>query len=247
MRAKFYLLFALLALNVAVAKYVDGFQVKKFKGSLDNIAALEPSDEIPLPLYENIIEVSLGDKHTVPPFRYEFVRSISGMIRPQGLEFGPDGLLYAADSASGQINVIDVEWEVTLRSWGSHGKGLGQFDKIIGLTVGPNNRVYTCDWTNHRIQVFEKDGKFVSAWGSQGTEPGQFNVPVDAVIGKNGLLYVVDKINARIQAFTLEGQFMHMWGTEGNATGQFLHPSSIDVGSDGRLWVVEWMNHRLQV
>ena len=55
---------------------------------------------------------------------------------------------------------------------------------------------------NHRIQVFDKEGKFIKMWGQYGSNPGEFDQPHGIVVDPfDGGLYVTDAHNDRIQVF----------------------------------------------
>jgi len=58
--------------------------------------------------------------------------------------------------------------------WGSFGKGNGRFDGQND--VDPfNDRVYVADYANHRIQVFDAKGNYISKWGTYGVENSQMH------------------------------------------------------------------------
>jgi DNA-binding beta-propeller fold protein YncE len=71
--------------------------------------------------------------------------------------------------------------------------------------VTPEEVVYVADFQNHRIQVFSREGAFLTAFGSHGSDPGQFNRPTDLDFGPDGRIYVVDSGNDRIQVFASLG------------------------------------------
>ena len=58
-----------------------------------------------------------------------------------------------------------------------------------------------CDSYNHRVQVFELSGKFVTKFGSQGSERGEFKNPVSTVALSDGGIVVCELNNHRIQVF----------------------------------------------
>src|ERR1700751_712088 len=61
----------------------------------------------------------------------------------------------------------DGNW---LKSWGHRGKEPGQFTTPHSIAPDANDNVYVADRGNHRIQVFDKDGKFLRQFS--------INVPV---------------------------------------------------------------------
>ena len=58
-----------------------------------------------------------------------------------------------------------------------------------------------CDRANHRVQVFELSGKFVTKFGSQGSARGEFKIPVSTANLSDGRIVVCEFHNNRIQVF----------------------------------------------
>ena len=58
-----------------------------------------------------------------------------------------------------------------------------------------------CDEKNHRVQVLDMSGKFVTKFGSEGIGRGEFKWPVSTANLSNGRIVVCDKENNRIQVF----------------------------------------------
>ena len=61
-----------------------------------------------------------------------------------------------------------------------------------------------CDERNHRVQVFELSGKFVTKFGSKGSKSGEFRNPVCTANIGDGRIVVCDTNNSRIQLFDYE-------------------------------------------
>ena len=58
-----------------------------------------------------------------------------------------------------------------------------------------------CDNDNHRIQVFELNGKFVGKFGIRGSNLGEFSCPWSVAVLSNNQIVVCDNNNHRIQIF----------------------------------------------
>jgi uncharacterized protein (TIGR03663 family) len=140
----------------------------------------------------------------------------------------------------------------SILSWGSQGTAPGQFTDPRGLTVDGAGKVYVADGGNHRIQVFDSNGQFITQWGSQGAGPGQFQEPWGVAVDQDGNIYVADTWNHRIQKFDLEGKLLLQWGTFGDTQGAtigqenvFYGPRDIAVDAAGDLYVTDTGNKRV--
>ncbi|ELR15755.1 NHL repeatcontaining protein [Acanthamoeba castellanii str. Neff] len=103
----------------------------------------------------------------------------------------------AVDAATGNIIVADRDnhrvhvWQADgsfLRTFGSRGRGHGQFRRPEGVAVDVAGNVIVADYGNHRVQVWRATGRsFLRTLGSLGGGPAQFKDPrgvaVDAATG----------------------------------------------------------------
>jgi predicted membrane-bound mannosyltransferase len=122
------------------------------------------------------------------------------------------------------------------------------------LAVAENGRIFVADSGNHRIQVFDADGTFLTSWGENGGAPGQFNEPWGIAVDGE-FVYVADTWNHRIQKFTHDGQLAGVFGASGapgdnaetNGLGLFFGPRDITLYGDNQLLVTDTGNHRIQI
>merc|ERR1712029_756511 len=57
--------------------------------------------------------------------------------------------------------------------------------------MGSNtNRVIVSDSNNHRLQIFDVNGKVLTTFGSEGTEEGQFKFPRGVAVDEQGFIFV---------------------------------------------------------
>ncbi|GIT02224.1 MAG: hypothetical protein CM1200mP27_08490 [Chloroflexota bacterium] len=80
---------------------------------------------------------------------------------------------------------------------------------------------------NHRVQVFDPQGRFILQWGSAGSRDGEFSQPQGLAIDGDGNVYVSEYGNSRIQAFDPQGRFLREWGSEGSGNGEFRTPQGL--------------------
>ena len=64
-----------------------------------------------------------------------------------------------------------------------------------------SKHLLVCDKDNHRIQVFELDGKFVEKFGTEGSKLGEFNKPFSVTVLRNDQIVVCENPKSRIQIF----------------------------------------------
>ncbi len=102
------------------------------------------------------------------------------------------------------------------------------------------------DSCNHRIQVFDAEGKLLKHWGEEGSEPGKLYYPYGLALDGKGHLYVCEYGNHRVQKFTLDGKSVGVWGSRGREPGQLNSPWAVALDSQGRLNVLDSSNHRVQ-
>ncbi len=145
-----------------------------------------------------------------------------------------------------------------VRTWGSEGRGPGQFLKPRGIAIAPDGSVYVADSGNHRIQKFTADGRWVTAWGNfggcpeQAPPPGTFCEPWGVAVGPDGAVYVADLWAHRVQKFSPDGEFLAQWGFSSNygadlRPGAFYGPRGVAVAPDGTVYVTDTGNKRVQV
>ena len=77
-----------------------------------------------------------------------------------------------------------------MAGWGKGGDELGQLDRPMHATFGPDGYLYVAEYLNDRIQVFTESGKAIRTLGASCTEPGTFDAPGGVAVASNGDVYV---------------------------------------------------------
>lgn len=133
-----------------------------------------------------------------------------------------------------------------IREFGHEGSGDGELRNPLAVAVGAGDEIYVADTDNHRIQKFDREGRFLARWGTHGHGPGEFDLPSGIAVDPKGFVYVVDTDNHRVQKFDTAGAFLAEWGGSGSREGQFYRPKGIAVDGQGNVWVADCNNHRVQ-
>jgi len=76
------------------------------------------------------------------------------------------------------------------------------------VCVSKDGRIYVVDGVNHKIRIFNRNGKFLSSLGRKGSENGEFRYPLGIDIDSSGKVYIADSGNHRLQIFSPEGKFI---------------------------------------
>jgi hypothetical protein len=74
-----------------------------------------------------------------------------------------------------------------LYSWGSPGTNPGEFNIAHNITCDGDGWVYVADRENHRVQVFDGNGKYETQWTDMHRPSGLFMTP-----GKCPLCYIAE-------------------------------------------------------
>jgi len=131
---------------------------------------------------------------------------------------------------------------------GSKGSGDGQFNYLHGVACNSRGDIIVADSGNHRVQVFDKAGKFLFKFGSSGSKNGQFSSPYGVTIDqRNDQVVVADTSNHRIQVFDEKGGFIRAFGTGESGDSQTSGPRGVVVDSQGNYIVPDFSNHRVQI
>lgn len=188
----------------------------------------------------------------------KFLRTLAQDVkwsRPVGLTIDSAGKrIYAVDaggvdSADHKVRVLDLDSGKQLLEIGTRGNGEGELNLPRDVAIGADGLLYVVDGGNFRIQVFQKDGKFVKTFGGIGRRSGQFARPKEIATDREGNLYVVDTAFANIQIFNPEGQLLLDVAGRGDndGPGKLMLPSGIAVDADGRIYVVDQFFRKMDV
>ncbi len=110
-------------------------------------------------------------------------------------------------------------------SWGETGSGPGDLEAPIGIVIH-RNEVFVSDSGNNRIQVFNRQGKYLRSFGREGEGMGELNRPMHMGI-HDGKLYVAEYMNDRIQVFSMGGESISIIGSPGSGPGEFDAPAGV--------------------
>lgn len=167
--------------------------------------------------------------------------------RPSDIAFDGAGNAYVADGFGGVNNRVSKfnKDGNFVKSWGRTGSAPGQFDELRGIAVDAAGNVYVADAGNHRIQVFDGEGKYKTEFGGIGK-------PMAICISGGPTQYLYssnsnspeDLDYGEIYKVKLNGQVVGKFGRAGKIPGEFSVVNAIDCRTEKNLFVAEVGNWR---
>src|ERR1700691_1881183 len=178
------------------------------------------------------------------------------------------GNTYISDGyINSRIGKVDKDgnW---LKSWGERGKEPGQFDTPHSIATDANDNVYVADRGNHRIQVFDRDGKFLRQFTIDVPVPPDARPAIGKIPDEAGMasgtfvpgspwaicitppphqvLYSSDSWPGRIYKLSLDGKVLGMLGQSGKQLKQFGWIHAVACPLENVFYVAELLNWRVQ-
>ena len=160
----------------------------------------------------------------------------------------PQGDLYVSDGY-GNARVHKFAPNGTrLLSWGEPGTDPGQFNIPHNICCDRNGWVYVADRENHRVQVFDGNGRYETQWTNMGRPSGlylerggQGRFYIGEVGGAISVNFDVPNIGPRVSIYSAKGEMLARLGQRaaGLALGQFISPHGLAVDSRGDIYVGE--------
>jgi hypothetical protein len=132
-------------------------------------------------------------------------------------------------------------------SWGQPGSGEGEFNIPHNICCDADGWIYVADRENHRVQVFDGNGKYETQWANLHRPSGLYMPP-----GKCPLCYVGEigpylpvnrgwpNLGPRVSILDHKGKLLCRLGSlnpPGTQPGHFLSPHGLTVDSRGDLYV----------
>ena len=109
-------------------------------------------------------------------------------FQPNDVLVAPNGNIFVAQGhGQGKPEIVEFakDGKTIIKRWGELGTGPGQFDQPHALAMDSKGRLFIGDRNNNRIQIYDKDLKYVTEWK-------QFSRPSGVYIDGKDNIYVAD-------------------------------------------------------
>lgn len=160
----------------------------------------------------------------------------------------PKGEIYVADGyGNARVHKYSPDGKL-LFSWGEPGTDPAQFNIVHNIATDAEGYVYVADRENHRVQVFDPNGKFETQWNNMHRPCALYMEG-----GPNPLCYIGElgpglpinkdwpNVGPRISILDHEGKLLARLGDVrgGEGPNQFIAPHGIAADSHGDIYVGE--------
>ncbi len=162
----------------------------------------------------------------------------------------PDGDIYVSDGyGNARVHKYSPDGRL-LTSWGSNGMALGEFNLPHNIVCDDDGWVYVADRENHRVQVFDGNGRFETYWPNLLHRPcALFLTPSPNpvfIVGELGPSMNFNRgapnLGPRLSVLTKAGELvtrLEVSPAMGLGPGQFISPHGIATDSLGDIYVAE--------
>ena len=120
---------------------------------------------------------------------------------------------------------------------------IGSLQKPMAVTVY-RRKIFVSDTNNHRIAVFDYDGKPLYTFGKDGTGQGEFKFPYGITADSSGQIYVADLYNGKISIFDQTGKFIKYFAQD--EKNIFDGPAGLYF-FDNQIFVTDVQQHKVMV
>src|SRR5882672_5425543 len=159
----------------------------------------------------------------------------------------PKGEIYVSDGyGNARVHKFTPDGKL-IKSWGEPGTDPGQFNVVHNIVTDPEGWVYVADRENHRVQVFDGEGRYETQWVNMHRPCALWccrGGPRQFVIGELGPGMTVNRnhpnIGPRLSFVDGKGKVLARLGNgPGLEPGKFIAPHGLAIDSRGDIYVGE--------
>jgi hypothetical protein len=103
---------------------------------------------------------------------------------------------------------------------------------VHAIVIDKKNRLYVSDRANHRVQIFDENGKFLDAWTG-------VPLPYSFLMTDDQYLWSASGQTSKFTKYDLNGRLLAAWGTFGIIPGGFWGVHQFHVDSENNLYTAD--------
>jgi peptidylamidoglycolate lyase len=157
--------------------------------------------------------------------------------RPTDIAFLPDGTFFISD---GYTNTRVVKFDRTgkyVTAWGMKGTPPTEtrpnyMNTVHAIVADKQRRLYVSDRANHRIQIFDENGKFLDLWPN-------VPLPYSLLMTDDQFLWSASGQTQKFTKYDLNGRLLSSWGTFGTMPGAFWGVHQFHVDAESNLYTAD--------
>jgi len=154
-----------------------------------------------------------------------------------------NGQVLRLGAAPDTVQLVDhgaPAWSV-----GGTGSDVGQFHRISGAALGPDDTFWIVDTGNRRVQVLTPTGEVVKVIGAVDSGPPPLSRPLAVAVAADGRSFVADAARSGVVPFAVDGTAGELIGGHGS-DHPFAGVTALEVVAD-ELAVVEALVPLVQI
>ena len=177
-----------------------------------------------------------------------------GFANPYSIAVSSDGRIYVISRCDPvraraiRVGVQDIDENFLFEFSEGHGSGPGQFALPVAIAFDSRERLYITDEYNHRVVIYDSEGKFLDQWGEYGSDEGKLNGPAGIAIDSQDNVYIADQHSHSISKFTADGRFLLRFGREEDVTPKhsLYQPWGLGIDADDNVLVADWRHNAVK-
>jgi DNA-binding beta-propeller fold protein YncE len=166
-------------------------------------------------------------------------------VYPSGLDVGPDGTVYVADTGGDQVQAYAPNGSLLWTTGGRGTKALGRFNNprdVAFAMIGGQPRLFVDDTGYNRVQVLNAStGAALSAWAYHFPSTLGISVGVDG--SGNQIVLVAEDAANKILEFDTDGNLLKTVFPTG--TGALSGPRDAATDSNGNVYIADYAHDRI--
>ena len=146
-----------------------------------------------------------------------------------------DDRIYLSDVTSHSVHVLDKATRTNLFDIPRDQEKTNvnaQLFQPINIALDKEGRLYVSDFGAYRVQVFDRDGKYMRTIGKYGDNYGEFARPKGVAVDRNNNVYVVETAGQIVQMFDDKGRLLMWFGDRPDLKAALNLPAKVLLDYD---------------